>query len=120
MNMMADGISMLDAARKASMSSDAVYSRGGESVTVAAAQGNYQYEAATEGGAIVTAHVLDFVVTAADLLLGDAVVEPMVGDLITVNAKTYEVLDLAGGGAWRWSGPPGTAIRIHTKEITPQ
>jgi len=119
MNLLDDGMSMLDAARKASLSSDAVYSRGGTSVTVPASRGNYQYEAATEGGAVVTAHVHDFIVSKADLLLGDAVVEPMIEDRLTIQGKTYEVLDLAGGGAWRWHGPPGTAYRIHTKEITP-
>jgi len=119
MNMLNDGLDMLDAARAASMSSDAVYSRGSTSVTVAATAGDYQYEVATEGGSVITAHVQDFIVSKDELLLGDAVVEPMIGDRVTLEGRTYEVLDLAGGGAWRWSGPPGWAYRIHTKEIEP-
>ena len=120
-DLLAQGIAMLDTVRKASLSSKVEYDRGGDTVTIAATVGNYQYEVATEAGAMVTAHVVDFVVSAADLLLGDAVVEPMIGDKITVNggddAKTYEVLDIAPGECCRWSGPPGTARRIHTKEV---
>ena len=116
-DLMQIGLDMLHGVRRASMSTDAVYSRGGVSVTVPAATGSYQYEVATPAGTLIAAHVLDFVVTAADLLLGDAVVEPMLGDRIVIRGQTYEVLDITPGECWRWNGPPGAAYRIHTKEV---
>jgi len=120
MDLLSQGVSMLDAARKASMSGSVTYDRGGDTTTIAATVGTYQYEVATEAGVMVAAHVVDFIVSAADLVIGDAVVTPMIGDRITVTAtgKSYEVLDIAPGECWRWSGPPGTARRIHTKEVS--
>ena len=117
-DLLAQGVSMLNTVRKASLSATATYQRGLDEVDVAATVGTYQYEVAAESGALMTAHVSDFIVTAADLLIGDAVIEPMIGDRMVVDGRTHEVLDLVPGECWRWSGPPGTAYRIHTKEIT--
>lgn len=116
-DLMTQGMAMLDAIRKASLSVAATYQRGVDEVGINVTLGDYQYEVATESGAMVTAHVCDFVISAGDLVIGDAVIEPMIGDRITVSGRTHEVLDLVGGECWRWSGPPGTALRIHTKEV---
>jgi len=63
----------------------------------------------------------DFLIQAADLVLGATMITPERGDLIkdTVGAivSTYEVAAYGGEPPWRQSDPFGVLFRIHTKLI---
>jgi hypothetical protein len=107
---------MLAGVRSASMSDAIAYARGALRVEdLPATSGEPAGELTGELGAMIDATLLDWIVAPADLA---AFGEPAVGDRIeTAGDEIYEVLDLAGQGHWRWSGPPGVAWRIHTKRI---
>jgi hypothetical protein len=52
-------------------------------------------------------------------VIQDKPIQPKYGDQIVVEGQgTYEVLDLAGAGCWRYSDPYQMTYRIHTKKIT--
>jgi hypothetical protein len=63
----------------------------------------------------------DFLIQAADLLIGAAVVTPERGDRVreTVGVLTsvFEVMAYGGEPPWRISDPFGKLLRIHTKYI---
>ena len=96
-------------------------------------------EVEDDRGLRVGAEVIDFLVSAE--VFAPMFGEPEAGDQIVVpstgsgqaastgsgqaastgsgqaDGVVYEVMDLAGQGHWRWSGPYRTTMRIHTKEI---
>jgi len=63
----------------------------------------------------------DFLIQAADLLLGGSPVLPRRGDQIreTVGAQTFvfEVMAPGKEPPWRWSDPFRKMLRIHTKQV---
>lgn len=63
----------------------------------------------------------DFLIQAADLVLGSSVATPARGDQIResvgLNTSVYEVMAYGGEPPWRFSDPFGTVLRIHTKFI---
>lgn len=64
----------------------------------------------------------DYLIEAADLVLGGVAVEPKDADRITetINGTsvTFEVMPLNTGSAgWRWSDDGRTAYRLHTKRV---
>lgn len=63
----------------------------------------------------------DFLIHAADLVLGAATVLPERGDRIreTVGTKTfvYEVMAPGKEPPWRWSDVYRKVLRIHTKQV---
>jgi hypothetical protein len=92
------------------------YARGEVEVEVPATLGRTQMEVDDGYGLRLAAHATDFLIAAADL--AETFGEPEIGDRITVDGDAYEVLDLAGQGAWRWSDPHRTMFRIHTKDVS--
>ncbi|MBX3399540.1 MAG: hypothetical protein KF873_12425 [Gemmataceae bacterium] len=63
----------------------------------------------------------DFLIHAADLVLGAVVVLPERGDVIRETAGTqtfvYEVMAPGKEPAWRWSDVYRKVLRIHTKQV---
>lgn len=63
----------------------------------------------------------DYLIRAADLVLGGIPAQPLRGDQIreTVGAQTlvYEVLAPGDEPPWRWADPHRQMLRIHTKQI---
>jgi hypothetical protein len=63
----------------------------------------------------------DFLIQAADLLIGAAVVTPERGDRVRetvgVNTSVFEVMAYGDEPPWRFSDPFGKLLRIHTKFI---
>lgn len=89
------------------------YRRAGQAdAKVQATFGKTDYEVADDYGATIRTHVIDFLILADEL--GH---EPQASDVIVADGRKYEVMDLAGEGAWRWSDPYRTTFRIHTKDI---
>ena len=71
-------------------------------------------------GAAVSWTSTDFLLTAADLILGGQAVEPKSGDRISrvrgSITETFEVLEPAGQKCFR-TDAQGVTIRVHTKKV---
>lgn len=68
----------------------------------------------------VVVRVRDYIITAAELVLGGELTKPEAGDQIleVVGDETFvqELKPLAGSGnVWDWHGPIKDAYRVHTK-----
>lgn len=123
-DMLEVGLAWLDDQRSSHMAQTVEYHRGYETISISATLGSTQFEVADEFGVTVEAKEVDFLVTAADLILNGAVAEPEVADRImwtrtSDGAKfTYEVLAIIGGGqSFRYADSHGTTLRIHTKLV---
>jgi len=119
--MLEKAASWLDGQRVQHMSRPVTYSRGAESVELAATLGSTTYEVTDDAGATVQAKATDFIVSADALVLGGETVKPQPGDRIDVPAGdkvlVFEVLDLGGAGHYRPADPFGKAWRIHAKQV---
>lgn len=107
----------LDEQRTAHMAQTVAYARGANSINVPATMGKTMFEQVDGAGGIL--HQLeyrDFIINAADLILG-ALTEPKVGDRITVLNEVYEVMSPGGEQAWRFTDPYRRTYRIHTKHV---
>ncbi len=97
------------------------YRRGALSVQLQATAGRTEFEQATDYGIALQSEARDFVVHAADLVLGGARIEPEVGDRIeeTIDGTThqYEVMAIGGQQCFRYVDADYYAMRIHTKRI---
>ena len=111
----------LDDQRVRHMSRLVTYSRGAESVELAATLGSTTYEVTDDAGATVQTKATDFIVSAEGLVLGGGTVKPQPGDRINVPAGekvlVFEVLDLGGAGHYRPCDPAGRMLRIHAKQV---
>ena len=116
-DLLRDSASWLAQQRGDHLTSLVVYERSdGLIINVPATKGKTDYEVgdASYSGATLRAHVIDFLITSE--VLG---FDPQAGDVIVADGRRYEVMDLAGQGAWRWSDPYSTTYRIHTKDTGP-
>ena len=96
------------------------YRRGGQQVALNATLGRKDFEADThEGRLYIRAN--DFLVRAADLVLGGQLTLPERGDQIDVSfdgaTATFEVLGQDGIPPWEFSDPHQQVLRIHTKKV---
>mgnify|MGYP006285240057 CR=1 FL=1 len=110
-DLLRQGGQWLEEQRTAHCSSQVTYRRDKVEASVNATFGKTDYEVADDYGARIRTHVIDFLILASELGF-----EPQASDVIVANGCKYEVMDLAGEGAWRWSDPYRTTFRIHTKE----
>lgn len=94
------------------------YTRGVESVSLTITRGQTAFETEDTDGFTITAHSIDFIVKASDLVLDGEVALPEVRDYITDAAgKVYSVLILPGGTHYRFSDPAQTILRVHTRMV---
>lgn len=97
------------------------YRRGDASVAVVAVAGRYAADVGDGNGPTVRTEVRDYLVAAADLVLGGAAVEPRGGDRIVegdpATGTAFEVMDLPGEPCWRHSDAARTVLRIHTRHV---
>ena len=100
------------------LASQVVYRRGASSATINACFADADREVEDADGIRIGATMIDFLIAASafEAAFG-AGAEPANGDRIVADGRIYEVLDLAGQGLWRWSGAPGVAMRVHTKQV---
>ena len=110
----------LDGMRAQHLSRRVVYSRGDDSVEVAATIGRTVFEIDDGSGAVVQWESRDFLIAAVDLVLAGEVVEPLPGDRIreTQDGKVYvyEVMAPGKEPCWRYSDPYRRTLRVHTKQ----
>lgn len=117
------GSAWLAAKLKQHAGESVTYRRGGQSVAVTATVGPQPLRVSDEYGAprVEWANE-DFLIDAADLVLGGAAAEPAHGDLIERTEGgvtfTYEVTPPPGEAAWRWADAYRVKYRIHAKQIS--
>lgn len=112
MNLLNNGLDWLEQRLSNFCSSPVEYRREIQILTVNAVFGKTDYEADDGNGISVGSFIWDFLIGAS--VLG---FEPKAGDLIVVNGRFYEVMNVAGQGCWRWTGPNHNTYRIHTRDI---
>ena len=117
-NLLKTGAQWLSDMRTAHMAEQLTYKRGSSTVAIMGTPGKTDYEVADESGLKVGSQVTDFLIIAADLILGGAVTTPQHGDQIIFGGSVYEVLNLPGDGCWRYSDPYKIVLRIHTKQVS--
>lgn len=97
------------------------YERGIDSAAVSATVGRTVFEVDNGQGVLERIESRDFLMLAADLLLGGSPALPQRGDRIreTQGATTYvyEVMAPGKEPEWRWSDAYRKTLRIHTKQI---
>lgn len=93
-------------------SSPVEYRRNAQTLTVDAVFGKTDFEVEDSTGISVSSFVWDFLIDAQTLGF-----DPEVGDIIVVNGRLFQVMNLSGQGSWRWTGPNRKTYRIHTKDI---
>jgi hypothetical protein len=127
-----DAAAALMAATLKSHASVAItYRRGPQSVALRASVGRNPTEADSREGATIEAEARDFLITAADLILGGGRVEPKVDDRIEMTlgdtVATFAVfrpLSQSSGGVdqldphFRYSDRGGAILRVHTKRVS--
>lgn len=122
--MLQKGVEWLDAKRKACMSSSVVYTRPSilGFVGLQATLGETVFDQVDEFGVVHRFESRDFLITAADLVLGGVVTLPVVGDriILTMNGKvrTYEVMAPGDEQPYRFCDPHRVMLRIHTKFLS--
>ena len=90
-------------------------------MTLQATVGQTRYEQDDGYGAIIRAHVRDYILQWSDLVLDGVQVEPEAGDEIVEQvgerAHVYEVMSLGNQPPWRFADSSHLLIRVHTKQI---
>jgi hypothetical protein len=111
----------LDGQRKKFLAKPVIYCRGQAEVEVLATVGRTTFEIESSTGVAERFEARDFIITAADLVLGGTVVTPERGDRIreVVGGQTlaYEVVGPGSEPCWRYSDAYRLAVRIHTKQV---
>lgn len=95
------------------------YAREDDSVSLLATIGQTDFSGESDTGARIEWVSRDFIINAADLVLGGETIRPEAGDMITdANGDDYEVLAPARQTPWNWSDRSKIRIRIHTKSVS--
>ncbi|CAN5409543.1 hypothetical protein BH11PLA2_BH11PLA2_34570 [soil metagenome] len=101
--------------------SQVTYKRGAQQVALSATVGTTQITFVAADGTQVQVQSRDYLLAAADLVLGSVAVLPRPGDLIVEviagQTCTHQVLDMKGEPSYRFSDAGRTSLRIHTKQI---
>jgi len=111
----------LDGMRATHLVRTVAYRRGAESVDLDATIGKTIFEIDDGSGATATFESRDFLILAADLVIGAGPVEPQAGDKIAevlgAELVIYEVMAPGREPCWRYSDPYRITLRIHTKQV---
>ena len=107
-----DGATWLAQMRARHCASPITYRRGDETYVVSATFAGTRYDVTDEYGVRTGATATAFLVAAAEFPLD----EPLAGDQVVADGVVYTVVSLSGQGAWRWTDPFRTTLRIHAKE----
>jgi hypothetical protein len=120
-NLLEKASDWLQAQRTRHASRVVTYARGGLSVDIAATIGKTTFEIDDGYGVLVRYESRDFLVLAADLILGDGPTTPERGDRIRETQGgqvfVYEVTAPGKEPCWRYSDPYRKTFRIHSKQV---
>ena len=115
------GSDWLEGMRTAHASRPVVYVRGTDSVEVSATVGKTVFRLDKGYGVIERVEARDYLILAADIVLGGAAALPKAGDRIREvegnKAFVYEVMAPGNESCWRYSDPYRRTLRIHTKHV---
>ena len=121
MDLLAQGSAWLEAQRTKHLTRRVTYQRGAEAVEVAATVGQTVFQVDNGYGVLERYEARDYLVLAADLVLGVVAVLPKAGDRVRETAGTqvfvYEVMAPGNEPPWRYSDPYRQTLRIHTKHV---
>jgi hypothetical protein len=120
-NLLETGAAWLADQLKSHASVDVIYQRENEQISVKATIGKTEFEIDDGSGVIQRVQSRDFLIHAADLILGGVAALPVAGDRIreTQGSQTfvYEVLAPGNEPHYRFSDPFRKLLRIHTKHV---
>lgn len=120
-NLLQIGASWLADQMKTHASIDVTYERGAEQVPVKATVGKTEFEIDDGSGTVVRFQTRDYLIHAADLVLGGVETLPVAGDLIRETQGTHtfvhEVMAPGDEPHYRYSDPFRKLLRIHTKHV---
>lgn len=121
-DMLRDGMKWLSCKLKQHASQSVVYVRGAQSVPVQATVGRTMMKLDDGyGGVRIEWTDRDYLIPAADLILGGSTTLPQRGDKIRETQGTttyvYEVMAPGNEPVWRWSDEHRTTIRVHVKQV---
>jgi hypothetical protein len=120
-NLLQTGSAWLADQLKTHASVDVQYERGAQQVAVKATIGRTEFELDDGSGVVVRIQSRDYLIQAADLVLGGIPSLPVAGDRIreTQGATTfvYEVMAPGNEPHYRFSDPFRKLLRIHTKHV---
>lgn len=118
------GLSWLEDQRRSHLAQPITYEQAGQSVEVLATIGQTLFELVDDYGVRQQVQSQDFLVCAADLVIGGQEVLPKRGDRVRHSlgqiSRVYEVMAPGKEPHFRFSDPYGRTLRIHTKQIGTQ
>jgi hypothetical protein len=120
-DLLQQGAAWLEGMRHKHASRPVTYQRGSQSVALNATVGRSVFQVVAADGLVEQVERRDYLVRAANLVLGGAATEPQVGDRIreTVGGtvQVYEVMGAGQEKHVRKSDPDGLTLRIHTAHV---
>lgn len=122
-DLLSTGAAWLSKVRKDHASRTVTYKRGADEVELEATKGASPHSSKDQYGFAYRVKSVDWLLTAADLILDGSETTPQRGDIIEEvidgTTFTYEVMPFGEDPEWRWSDVPAhTTMRVHTKEIS--
>ena len=120
-NLLEAGATWLADQLHAHASREVIYRRDGDQVTVHATIGRTEFEIDNGTGMLERHQSRDFLVRAADLVLGGSAALPIAGDQIVESegnvSRVFEVMGFGNQPPWRYSDQFRRLLRIHTKQV---
>lgn len=115
----------LEDQRTRHLTQSVVYQRGSVMIDVPATLGTTVFELDNGAGALLRVESRDYLIRAADLVVGGQGILPQRGDRIRESSgsagegqvRVYEVVGPGHEPCWRWSDPYRQTLRIHTTQV---
>jgi len=120
-NLLQTGAAWLADQLKSHASNEVIYQRAAEQISVQATIGSTEFEIDEGSGMLQRIQSRDFLIHAADFVLGGEQTLPAVGDRVLEThgelTLIYEVMAPGPEPHWRYSDPFRKLLRIHTKHV---
>ena len=116
-NLLGAAAAWLEEQRHTHLTVPVTYQRDGATLVLAATIGRTRFTSTDEYGRVLRHEARDFLVRAADLVLGGVAVLPRAGDQLLEGGKRYEVMAPAGEPEWGYADVNRLTLRVHTRQI---
>jgi hypothetical protein len=120
-NLFEQGAAWLAGKLQAHGSAEVVYQRGAAQVALRATIGKTEFEIDDGSGIVERIQSRDYLIQAADLVLGGSETLPLPGDQIHETQGdtvfVYEVMSPGKEPCWRYSDPFRKLLRVHAKYV---
>jgi len=120
-DLLQQGLEWLEEQRREHLSRAVTYRRGSSTAQVLATVGATRFEVEDGYGLVIEQEMRDYLIAAADLVLGGEQTLPRLGDEILEERDgvtyVYEVMELGAEQHYRFCDPAGKTLRIHTKHV---